>query len=374
MKISAFITPKKSELMSDCQDRFAIDYSTRTVAVSDGVSQSIFQDLWAQLIVDHYVKNGRFTEEDRVGLCSSWKLKVLDYIETVKKEGGNPWRAEDNLKCGYSAGATLCGVKFLDDSRWECDVIGDSALVLVNEESGIQILSSEDKKFDNEPDFIDSNPEYKGRGIIRKFSGEISANNYILIVSDPFSEFFSKDHERAISFIKKLKNAKNHDDYLKLVDVMRAESNNKSDDSTALIVEWDGSQVLSSCWIDNIEQMIEEEKQELLSADKGMTQSSEDGTTANYSPIYDPTSKGKNKDTVCDNNSIRFCEKELLFLQKQFTTYLECHLKEQIDTSILSRAFIKFIFSKESSRLKELNGLIDSVFSSFIKTLPSSND
>ena len=54
MLVSAFITHKMAERFSDCQDRFSISVDTKSIAVSDGMSQSIFQKFWAQILVDKY--------------------------------------------------------------------------------------------------------------------------------------------------------------------------------------------------------------------------------------------------------------------------------------------------------------------------------
>ena len=52
MKIRAFITHKKAEHFNDCQDRFSINADTKSVALSDGMSQSWQQKIWAQLLVE----------------------------------------------------------------------------------------------------------------------------------------------------------------------------------------------------------------------------------------------------------------------------------------------------------------------------------
>ena len=115
MRIRAFITPHKSEKIYECQDRFSINQSKRIAAVSDGVSQSIFPDYWAKLLVDHYVNFGQPTEEDRIALCKEWKDMVLAFINKERSSGRDPWRTESNLYEGISAGATLCGLSFYED-------------------------------------------------------------------------------------------------------------------------------------------------------------------------------------------------------------------------------------------------------------------
>ena len=42
MKIRAFITHKLREHYSECQDRFCINSDNHAIAVSDGMSQSVF--------------------------------------------------------------------------------------------------------------------------------------------------------------------------------------------------------------------------------------------------------------------------------------------------------------------------------------------
>ena len=106
MRIRAFITPHKSEKIYECQDRFSIDCLNRSAAVSDGVSQSIFPDYWAELLVNHYVNLGQPSEDDRITLCKQWKDRVLHYISEERANGRNPWRTESNLYEGISAGAT----------------------------------------------------------------------------------------------------------------------------------------------------------------------------------------------------------------------------------------------------------------------------
>lgn len=65
MKIRAFITHKLKENYSECQDRFCINSDSHTIAVSDGMSQSVFPDYWAEILSSFYATNGHCTDEDR---------------------------------------------------------------------------------------------------------------------------------------------------------------------------------------------------------------------------------------------------------------------------------------------------------------------
>lgn len=56
MKIRAFITHKLREHYSECQDRFCINSDNHAIAVSDGMSQSVFPDYWAEILSSFYAK------------------------------------------------------------------------------------------------------------------------------------------------------------------------------------------------------------------------------------------------------------------------------------------------------------------------------
>ena len=82
MKVRVFITHKKAEHFQDCQDRFSVNRDTKSVAVSDGMSQSIFQKIWAEILVDAYTKSREWTpsnESDhstvKTILSSTWKKR-----------------------------------------------------------------------------------------------------------------------------------------------------------------------------------------------------------------------------------------------------------------------------------------------------------
>lgn len=237
------------ETMADCQDCFAINPGTAALAVSDGVSQSIFQLNWARLLTDHYVRNGMPSEEDRLRLCNLWRDEVLSYIRNEKEAGRNPWRAECMLNEGHSAGATLCGVVFWDDRTWTADVIGDSALVVVEGDYTSVILSSEDKAFDTNPDYIDSLPGRKGRGEARSFDGALLPDESILLVSDPFSDFLYRNPDRRAELLRELLSLESHEGFQALVERWR-DDGMRDDDSTLVIIQWDGKMTLDITHMD----------------------------------------------------------------------------------------------------------------------------
>ena len=89
MKIRAYITHKPSEHYADCQDRFCVNRDNKTIAVSDGMSQSIFPEYWAEILSAHYAKTGHCSEEDRISLCADWMKRVEEYLNEQETQGKN---------------------------------------------------------------------------------------------------------------------------------------------------------------------------------------------------------------------------------------------------------------------------------------------
>lgn len=159
------------------------------------------------------------------------------------------------------AGATICGVEFKDENKWQGYVLGDSCAVRVSrgDHSIIEILASENKTFDNSPDYYDSFQQKKGRGIVKTISGVINTNELLLLVTDPFAEFFQSHAENSKEMVKQALAIKDGNGYRDFVDEWRAKGLH-NDDSTLCIVEYDASSLLKVEYQMNIEELIEAEK------------------------------------------------------------------------------------------------------------------
>lgn len=266
MLIRAFITHKRNELYSDCQDCFRINTETKTLAISDGVTQSFFSDIWAGVLSSYYVEHGHCTEEDRLLLCPKWEEKVRSKIHDYQDQGKNTRLAERMLNARKGAGATLCGIKFKNSYQWEGHVLGDSCIISVkksNSQYKIEIFSSvnEDQNFDNYPDYYCSVQETTGRGTIKDFTGTIDNGNLLLLVSDPFVKFFYNNKDNISCYIDEILQLNNHNEFCELVENWRDKSMD-DDDSTLCIVEWDESEEFNIKYKDSLEKLMESEEKE----------------------------------------------------------------------------------------------------------------
>lgn len=263
MLIKAFITHKKAEKHSDCQDRFSINLDTKSIAVSDGMSTSIFQRYWAEILVTKFTSHHDWVPnlESVRELCPIWREKVDRILQKQKEEGQWNWRAERNLQEGLSAGATFLGVRF-SGNKWTCEVLGDSCLIHIRDVKIEDIFSSEDiARFDNYPDYYDSNPNRQGKGDLKYVTGTLEKNDLLLLVSDPFSDFLlsKRNSPEEGDLIKRLLEIGSHDEFEEVVEEWR-NMGMHNDDSTLIVVKPDGSDSFTLGCCDSIEKLIEEEE------------------------------------------------------------------------------------------------------------------
>lgn len=386
MRIRAFITPHKSEKIYECQDRFSINQSKRIAAVSDGVSQSIFPDYWAKLLVDHYVTWGQPTEEDRITLCKEWKDMVLAFINKERSSGRNPWRTESNLYEGISAGATLCGLSFYDDYSWKCDVIGDSCLISSKIGEPISIYSSEEKKFDTYPDYLDSNSQKKGRGSFKSFSGVLNDGDCLLLVSDPFSDYFQELGESCNKQIDALRAVNSHESFIQLVEEWR-ESGMHNDDSTAVIIEYDGSPDFNFDVIDDIEQLIQAEianetEENITDSFEASVSGFEEKDKAEDAGSPDIADNKEPLETLELEPKIVYVEKDLSSYRQTMIEAIPAFTERFIGDLIKPKSpiifsgvssIIRFFFQGKKKRVQALTNLINTAANCYVEQLTNKN-
>ena len=197
MRIRAFITHKKAEHFKDCQDRFSINADTKSVAVSDGMSQSYQQKAWADLLVNAFTENAQWEPnlESVKKLAPLWTENVKNFIQNLKDTNAPQSliiRNENALALKKSAGATLCGIRF-NGNNWFGHVLGDSCLIEIEKNKILNLYTSQNgKEFDNHPDYFDSNPLVDGKGTPMAIRGTLGKSTSIIIVSDPFSDFLNE--------------------------------------------------------------------------------------------------------------------------------------------------------------------------------------
>ena len=238
MRARAFVLQKEAESEADCQDRFSINPATGSVAVSDGMSQSLFPKYWAEILADRYTAEREWfpTRENVQALAPFWMEKVRKRLEECRALGKEPWRAENMLAAGASAGATLVGLRIGTEGKWNCDILGDSCLVELEGDHIKEIYSSMDH-FDNYPDYFDSNPEKPGKGEVRTITGTWAPKTTLMLVTDALGAFLAsiKGETEEPARIRELLSVDSADEFRIIVQYWRQEGMH-NDDTTMVVV------------------------------------------------------------------------------------------------------------------------------------------
>ena len=302
MVIRAFITHKQAELFADCQDRFGVNPDTKSIAVSDGMGSTWQQKIWAQLLVDTYNDSTNWSPSNETikPLCQTWRAKVADFIQNLKETNAPEnmiYRNERNFAEGRSAGATFVGIRF-NGNEWSGSVLGDSCLIEWDGNEAKFNTSQDSETFDSYPDYFDSDASKEGKGIPKPIEGVLSEGKYLLLVSDPFSDFLLEHSKQGdiAKYIQQLLSLASHDDFETLVCEWRREGMH-NDDTTLIIVECDNSDVLAISHADAIEEMIENEKLSQYSA----SQVKEKTPTHDEKPIHEKEEAADNFIVIHDN-------------------------------------------------------------------------
>jgi len=266
MVIRAFLTHKLSERYKDCQDSFDILVHNKAIAVADGISQSIFPKIWADLLTYHFVRNPSvlfLQEVDVDSIRNEWYEQVAE-TRAEKERQNDPylWKLDENLASGRSAGSTFLGLWFVGNA-WSCLVLGDSCLVSVsanNELTEIMSSKTEGEEFDNYPDYLDSSRLISQKGELKIFQGELMGSEKLFIVTDAFSDYlFRKRKENDFAIVDALLKIQTQDEFEILVAELRNEGM-ANDDTTLIIVENNGKEIWSVPFETDLEYLIKKEK------------------------------------------------------------------------------------------------------------------
>ena len=347
MVIRAFITHKQAELFSDCQDGFGVNPDTKSIAVSDGMGSTWQQKIWAQLLVDTYTESTDwYPSNDTIKpLCQTWRAKVADFIQNLKETNAPEnmiYRNERNFAEGRSAGATFVGIRF-NGNEWNGSVLGDSCLIEWDGNEAKFNTSQDSGTFDSYPDYFDSDASKEGKGTPKPIGGVLTEGKYLLLVSDPFSEFLLEHSKQGnvAMYVQHLLSLSSHDDFETLVSEWRKEGMH-NDDTTLVIVEYDNSDVLAVSHADALEEMIKIEKL----SQTPVPQAIEVPPTSNENPIHEKEEAAEKIIVVQDN--------EKGFIDEFLIEYQRCLQKKY---PLLSGKY-KFKWTKKAAE-EALNNLFE---------------
>lgn len=297
MEVKAFLCQHKTENYEDCEDRFCVNQDTKSVAVADGMSQSFLPEYWADLLCRRFSESTDDwipTHDSVKELESSWN-KLRDIYADLEEKKNNPYSylIRNRIAEGESAACTFVGIRFLSSRKLKYHILGDSSMIIFREGKlkSEDIISTHKGKFDSFPDFFDSNHLRGGKGKPLDKEIEISDKDTILLVTDPFSDFFYekvKSGNDCSEYLQEVKKLNSHEDYEKLVEKWRS-GGMHDDDSTLVVIIPNDEDTISIAYEDRdptkkifidktsrINQNIEETPTQSISSHQGVYDNTEE--------------------------------------------------------------------------------------------------
>ncbi|MBD5259619.1 MAG: hypothetical protein HDS46_02320 [Bacteroides sp.] len=258
MVIRAYIYHKRAEKYSDCQDCFGVNLQNNRIAISDGMTQSVFPQWWARILVDHYLESGHIPTNIKP-LQEKWQKMLISEIQKREEESKtnpkrNPWRLRNSLAEKSGAAATLCGFSVSNDG-WNCECIGDSSLIAVDHDYSLKFYTSQVGEFGNHPDYLDSFNNGVGTPVIKSVEKNVKM---LLMVSDPIAELFQLNEtkpEFIRSRINEILSLTEHTSFIDLVEKWRDELGMHNDDTTLIIIKDPSNNNFTIEYSDNIDDL-----------------------------------------------------------------------------------------------------------------------
>jgi hypothetical protein len=224
------------------EDRWAFSESRGTLALCDGASESFDSSVWAQILADKFVLDPAVTSE--------WVTDVIaEYVSRHDFEAMS-WSHLASYQRGTFS--TLLGAQY-DRERGAADIlaIGDSLAVLAD---GPAIVScwpfSEPERFKERPTLFSTLPEHNvfisegcplAKRVARFDLGTLDTP-LLMFVTDAVGEWLLCESKHCGDGLARLLTISSEEELKDLVVSERQASRMRIDDSTLIIVSFDGGQ------------------------------------------------------------------------------------------------------------------------------------
>ncbi len=242
MKVDYFRMSKLGNRESDYEDSFSYDLEKMKFAIADGVSNSIFSDVWAEALTETFVSG-------RTDLFSSSAGDIMHHliVEARKRWYGSvkwdslPWFTRNKAVNGSHSTLLLCQLRHQDDDTLQMRAIavGDSCLFKLRGDDIIYSFPlSDPSQFNTTPDLV-----WSGKGHpfpvdsssrdpeVRIMDGAVSAYDRLVFATDSISVLLLKDAHPA-SLLEQLVEKKLSRNIVEAIDRGRI----RNDDITVAVV------------------------------------------------------------------------------------------------------------------------------------------
>lgn len=155
MEIKVLQLHKKSSYeYKNIQDKYCLSTTTKSIALSDGTTQSFKSELWAEMLVNNFAKNPSF---DLDSLKVSFKSLATEFKNMDFDFSLNFAKASlEKAKRDKGGTATFMGLQLIDDCTIKVINCGDTCLFIVRDNNIISFPFKNLEELDNNNFFINS--------------------------------------------------------------------------------------------------------------------------------------------------------------------------------------------------------------------------
>ncbi len=243
MHVKSFITHKRGASANSIQDSIAMDIEKGRFALSDGVSDSVMPEIWADILTHAYISIEDVQQFPPEGLEQIFLSQKESYVSTLDKEQRYIQKLIE--KHFQNGAATFVGIELRDNIlSWQ--VIGDSCLFIMPDGEPLQCISSNSSnleedghlniEFNNYPCQIHSDGSLHGEWT--KGNRPFDTGS-VLMMSDAMSAWFVSQLNQGNSPLDQLNAIRDNDEFESFVEEQYQQQALESDDESVILITVD---------------------------------------------------------------------------------------------------------------------------------------
>ena len=186
------------------QDKYAINYETKRVALCDGTTQSFNSEIWAEIISKAFVNSAKYSSNEIISLFAQC---VGIYKNTKFEFSSNPAKASlEKTKLNKGGTTTFLGLQFKNDNKIDVISCGDTNMFVLNSSDNIIAFPFTDiESLDSNNYFINTNQLLENSidgTFFKEKTIEYKTNDTVIIATDALSRLILKKPSTISELIK----------------------------------------------------------------------------------------------------------------------------------------------------------------------------
>jgi len=241
VQVKGFQTPKNGSTSQECQDAVAWDENRNIFAIADGVSDSAFQSLWANLLVNGFVARAQSEQS----FTKDW---LVAWLEAEQREWHSqvnwndiPWHGR--LKAQQIGGqATFLGIRLIPEKRsWVGIVMGDCNLFRFGKDHTFKesIPNKRSADFSNATQAFSSisqNPDHM-LSQTKMIRGVYEPGDYLVLATDAMACWMLEKIETKGDPLNEIPPSDESSTFNRWVNAQRQNGKIKDDDTSILMIQ-----------------------------------------------------------------------------------------------------------------------------------------